>query len=182
MARLVEALAAKVAAIGFDVLFSETDRAPADVFGHGAAAATRSERRAAQRRRRGFRPCARRSIRHSERARHPGQGSAPFPAKSGFTFIGQAPHAHLRTSTARSGQLSPRAPRGIGFVNWQADADRVVRRVPLLIVVNGQIQPSFAIECLRVAQGASTYLVKSADRGGPSPGRAPASRRSRSAT
>ena len=36
MAKLVDALAsAKVAAIGFDVLFSETDRAPSDAFAAG---------------------------------------------------------------------------------------------------------------------------------------------------
>ena len=94
------------------------------------------------------------------------------PAKSGFTFIGQDPTPDLPHLNGALGPLPvlAKSAAGIGFVNWQADADRVVRRVPLLIVVNGQIQPSFAIECLRVAQGASTYLVKSADAGGPSLG------------
>ncbi len=54
-------------------------------------------------------------------------------------------------------------PRAVsGFLNWLPDNDRVVRRVPLLLDLNGQIQPSLAMETLRVAQGATGYLVKSA--------------------
>ena len=92
--------------------------------------------------------------------------------KSGFTFIGQDPTPDLPHLNGALGPLPvlAKSAAGIGFVNWQADADRVVRRVPLLIDVNGQIQPSFAVECLRVAQGASTYLIKSADAGGSSLG------------
>jgi adenylate cyclase len=46
-------------------------------------------------------------------------------------------------------------------MNWLPDNDRIVRRVPLLLDINGQVQPSLAIEALRVGQGASGYLVKS---------------------
>ena len=53
------------------------------------------------------------------------------------------------------------AAAGLGFLNWLPDNDRVVRRVPLLLDVNGQLQPSLALETLRVAQGASGYVVKS---------------------
>ena len=69
------------------------------------------------------------------------------------------------TSTARSCRSpswpTPRA--GLGFLNWLPDDDRVVRTVPLLLDINGQIQPSLAMETLRVAQGASGYVVKSTD-------------------
>jgi adenylate cyclase len=57
---------------------------------------------------------------------------------------------------------------GIGFMNWLPDSDRVIRRVPLLLDVNGQLQPSLATESLRVAQGASSYLVKSTNASGES--------------
>ena len=50
---------------------------------------------------------------------------------------------------------------GLGFLNWLPDSDRVVRRVPLVLDLNGQIQPSLALETLRVAQGATGYIVKS---------------------
>jgi len=163
MAKLVESLAdAKVAAIGFDVLFSETDRAPTDLsaaapIGAGDAAFARA--------------LASRSVILSELVTQTALAGA-VPAKSGFTFIGQDPTPELPHLKGALGPLPllAKSAAGIGFVNWQADADRVVRRVPLLIVVDGQIQPSFALECLRVAQGASTYLIKSADAGGSSLG------------
>jgi hypothetical protein len=41
---------------------------------------------------------------------------------------------------------------------------------PLLLDINGQIQPSLSMETLRVAQGASTYVVKSANTYGSSSG------------
>ena len=163
MAKLVESLAdAKVAAIGFDVLFSETDRAPTDLsaaapIGGGDAAFARA--------------LASRSVILSELVTQTALAGAVL-AKSGFTFIGQDPTPELPHLKGALGPLPllAKSAAGIGFVNWQADADRVVRRVPLLIVVDGQIQPSFALECLRVAQGASTYLIKSADAGGSSLG------------
>jgi len=172
MARLVDALAsAKVAAIGFDVLFSETDRAPAAASsaatgGADVGLAADSEGDTAF-----ARALVDRSVVLSELVTQTKLVGAA-PAKSGFTFIGQDPTADLPHLNGALGPLPALATRaaGIGFVNWQVDADRVVRRVPLLIVVNGRIQPSFAVECLRVAQGASTYLVKSADVGGSSLG------------
>jgi adenylate cyclase len=163
IAKLVDSLAdAKVAAIGFDVLFSETDRAPADV--SAAAPAGGGDAAFAQ-------ALAGRPVILSELVTQTAFAGA-VPAKSGFTFIGQDPTPELPHLKGALGPLPLLAngAAGIGFVNWQADADRVVRRVPLLIVVNGQIQPSFAVECLRVAQGASTYLIKSADADGSSLG------------
>ena len=170
---LVGSLAeAKVAAIGFDVLFSETDRAPSDallagpVNGVDANVALRSENDAAF-----ARALADRSVVLTELVTRSDVAGA-VPAKSGFTTIGEDPTPDLPQLSGVLGPLAvlAKSAAGIGFVNWQADADRVVRRVPLLIVVNGQIQPSFAIECLRVAQGASTYLIKSTDVGGQSVG------------
>jgi len=169
MAKLVETLAAaKVALIGFDVLFSETDRAPSDaaVVRHGIGAdvnvAVRREGDEAF-----ARAIADRPVTLSELVT-PTRLAPALPAKAGFTFVGDDPTADL---PQMSGALAPLADlvrwsSGLGFVNWRADADRVVRRVPLLIAVDGKIQPSFALECLRVAQGASTYIVKSGDAGG----------------
>jgi adenylate cyclase len=171
MARLVEALASvKVAAIGFDVLFSESDRAPIEASPGGPGAeggvAALSEGDAAFARALADRPVILGELVTQTKL------AGAIPPKSGFTFIGEDPTPDLPHLSDVLGPLTVLAKNaaGIGFVNWQADADRVVRRVPLLIVVNGHIQPSFAIECLRVAQGASTYLVKSGDAGGPSSG------------
>jgi adenylate cyclase len=93
-----------------------------------------------------------------------GHFAAAVPTKSGFAIVGDDPS---KTLPQLSGVIAPldilaEKAAGIGFVNWQADDDRVVRRVPLLMTVNGHMQPSFAIESLRVAQDASTYILKSA--------------------
>ena len=89
MAKLVDALAgAKAAAIGFDVLFSETDRAPV--------------RRRGRRRRRGFRPSAGRSIRHPERARHPDQTCRRRSRQERIHLHRPGPHARSAASQRRA--------------------------------------------------------------------------------
>ncbi|THD47376.1 MAG: adenylate/guanylate cyclase domain-containing protein, partial [Bradyrhizobium sp.] len=158
MAHLVDALAdAKVAAICFDILFSEPDRGSAQTASPAADSAGDLAFAEA---------LAKRPVVLGEVIGR--SGAANAPAKSGFTFIGDDPTAQL---PRLGGVLAPlnlllKSAAGVGFVNWQADADRVVRRVPLLIEVNGKVQPSFALEALRIAQGASTYLVKSDSLGG----------------
>lgn len=53
------------------------------------------------------------------------------------------------------------AATGNGAANYIAEADNVVRRAPLLMAFDDQLYPSLAAEALRVAQGASTYVIKS---------------------
>ena len=88
---------------------------------------------------------------------------ASLTPKAGFSFVGDQPTSLL---TNLSGVLVPipilaNAATGLGFLNWLPDNDRVVRRVPLLLNIHDQIQPSLVLETLRVAQGASNYLIKS---------------------
>lgn len=56
--------------------------------------------------------------------------------------------------------------KGLGFVNFIPDPDLIVRRVPLLMKYEDELYPSFVAELLRVAQGASSYLVKSSGASG----------------
>jgi adenylate cyclase len=88
--------------------------------------------------------------------------------KSGFVTAGEDAATFL---TPWPGLLTPlpelaRNAAGVGFANWRPDADRVVRKVPLILNVNGALQPSLAMEALRVAQGAATYIVKSSNASG----------------
>ena len=90
--------------------------------------------------------------------------------KAGFAFAGDDP---TRFAYAFHGAMTPlpifaAAAAGIGFLNWLPDNDRVVRRVPLVLAINGKLAPSFAMEALRVAQGASTYTIKSSNASGES--------------
>src|SRR5205807_10655063 len=58
------------------------------------------------------------------------------------------------------------ASTGVGAVNWLADRDQVVRRVPLLLRLGEKIAPSLALEALRVAQSASTIVVRASNASG----------------
>ncbi len=49
---------------------------------------------------------------------------------------------------------------GIGFFSFFPDQDNIVRRVPLLLTVNGQIYPALSIEALRVAAGRPSILIE----------------------
>lgn len=55
---------------------------------------------------------------------------------------------------------------GNGFFNNTPDPDGIVRRVPLALEVDGDVYFSLAMEALRVAQGASGYLIKMAGANG----------------
>jgi adenylate cyclase len=50
----------------------------------------------------------------------------------------------------------------MGALSLPAARDGVVRNVPLLVGVNGRVFPGLALETLRVANSASTYLLQSA--------------------
>ena len=169
MASLVEALAkANVAAVGFDVLFSEKDRASDDLKACAQGAHRADEESRCQERADGDLAFA-----HAITDRpvvlgifltptHNGS-QATLTTKGGFSFVGDPPTSFINDFR---GVLVPipalaDAAAGLGFLNWLPDNDRVIRKVPLLLDVNGQIQPSLAIETLRVAQGASSFVVKS---------------------
>jgi adenylate cyclase len=178
MAALVDALIkANAAEISFDVLFSEEDQLNIPKAGCDAqAAAVANQDRGgcdelvdgdlAFARAIATRPVVLGSV--FTRTKRGGGGA--IPAKSGFAIAGEAPLPYLGHL---SGVLAPRpilmeSAAGIGFMNWEPDSDRVIRRVPLLLDVNGEPQPSIVIESLRVAQGASNYLVKSTNASGDS--------------
>jgi adenylate cyclase len=51
------------------------------------------------------------------------------------------------------------AGRGFGAMVLAADANGDVRRVPLLVVVGGQVRPGFAVEVVRVASEAGSFIL-----------------------
>jgi adenylate cyclase len=50
---------------------------------------------------------------------------------------------------------------GLGALSLPASGDGVVRYVPLLVAVGDQLMPGLSIESVRVARGASSYLLQS---------------------
>jgi adenylate cyclase len=96
---------------------------------------------------------------------HDEAGTAAFPQKAGFAAAGDDPAPFLARfeGVAASLPALSEAAHGTGFINWLPDRDQVIRRVPLLALQGEAIAPSLALESLRVAQGASTYIVRSSN-------------------
>ncbi|QDL56694.1 adenylate/guanylate cyclase domain-containing protein [Rhodoferax aquaticus] len=55
------------------------------------------------------------------------------------------------------------AASGLGALNFSADGDGVVRRIPLLTRLNAAVVPSLTAEMLRVSMGQRNYLLRSQD-------------------
>src|SRR5215467_2819456 len=94
--------------------------------------------------------------------------STDVPAKAGFAFAGDDPRSFLTGFKGATRNLPEfeDAAHGIGAFNWVADRDQVVRRIALVFRLNQTFVPSLAIEALRVAQGANTYVLKSSNASG----------------
>jgi adenylate cyclase len=95
-------------------------------------------------------------------------GSTTFQEKAGFAFGGDDPRPFLLEFKGATHNLPEleNAARGIGAFNWVADRDQIVRRVALMFRLNEIFVPSLAAEALRVAQGATTYLLKASNASG----------------
>ena len=87
------------------------------------------------------------------------------PIKAGFAFTGESPFdapPRLTAATPLRPELEASAA-GLGHISLNPDSpSAVVRAVPLLLSDGEQLYPNLALETLRVAQGASTYLLAGA--------------------
>lgn len=174
LADLTKAIAAAgAAAIAFDIVFSEADRTSPRFL---------AEREARQ----GASPAQLATLRtlpdHDTRFAE-ALGAAPsvlgffltqdrpgaaVRPKAGFAVAGTDPGASL---TGYSGAILPlpefqEAAAGLGSVSIKADADGIIRRVPLVAKANGTLVPSLSAEALRVAQGAGGLILRSSDASG----------------
>src|SRR6516165_1228184 len=98
-----------------------------------------------------------------------GQGKATTLApKAGFAFGGDDPRPFLQEFNVANQNLPQfeEAAHGIGAFNWVADRDQIVRRVALMFRLDDAFVPSLDADALRVAQGASTYLLKASNASG----------------
>ncbi len=88
--------------------------------------------------------------------------------KAGFAVAGDDPRPFIHGFTGATGNLPglDMAAAGIGSVNWLPDRDQVIRRIPLLYRVGDEFLPTLTMEALRVAQGASTYILKASNASG----------------
>jgi adenylate cyclase len=161
----------KAAAVAFDVLFAEADRTSYEEVAKGlpsdlakrlpstAGYPTNDEAFAAAI---AAAPSVLSVILTNERS------SLPFAPKCGFAFAGDDPEQYLPAFAGAQSNLArlDTAAKGIGSMNLLPNRDGVVRQVPLFFRHGERIIPSLAAEALRVAQGASTYVLKSSNASG----------------
>jgi adenylate cyclase len=91
------------------------------------------------------------------------QGGSIPQLKAGFAHGGDDPRLFAPTypgAAASLPELQDKAS-GAGSLNWLPEYDQIIRRVPMVVQVGDTLYPSFAADMLRLAQGASTYIVKS---------------------
>lgn len=86
----------------------------------------------------------------------------PPAPKAGLSFGGANPTSYLPDSggAVRNLPVLDETASGIGVLNFRPQLDGIVRRVPMVVNAGGTIYPSLTLEALRVAQGASTILVR----------------------
>jgi adenylate cyclase len=94
-------------------------------------------------------------------------GAVPQP-KAGFAVAGDDPRAFVAPFRGASRNLEAldAAAHGIGAINWIPDQDEVVRRVATIYRIGDTFIPTLAAEALRIAQGATTYVLKSSNASG----------------
>ncbi len=92
----------------------------------------------------------------------PQGGSVPEP-KAGFAHGGDDPRLFAPSYAGAAASLPELQDKasGTGSLNWLPEHDQIIRRVPMVIQIGDKLYPSFAADMLRLAQGASTYIVKS---------------------
>ncbi|MDO8535250.1 MAG: adenylate/guanylate cyclase domain-containing protein [Xanthobacteraceae bacterium] len=96
--------------------------------------------------------------------------AVPFSSKrkAGFAIAGDDPRPFVAGFSSGAGNLEmlEQAASGIGSINWVPDRDQVVRRVALVYRAGDTLVPSVFAEALRVAQGATTYVLKASNASG----------------
>ena len=88
--------------------------------------------------------------------------------KTGISFAGTDPAKLLSPLPGATANLPllEEAASGVGSFAIGASEGAIVRRMPLLFNFYGQIYPSLSLEGLRVAQGASTIIIRASDASG----------------
>ena len=89
--------------------------------------------------------------------------AAPPPAKAGFAFAGDNPAMYLPAfrGAVRNLPVLDEAAPGLGVFSFPPARDGVVRQIPLISRFGENLYPALSIESLRVAQGASSFVIKS---------------------
>ena len=175
LARLLDRLReAGAAAVAFDIIFSEPDRtSPLEIIKHLPEELVDRNLREKAALSQNHDALFANAIRNARNVAlgfvltPNGPGMQP-PLRTGYAFSGDDPR--LFTPRFEGSVLNLRllssAAVGGGSLNHVPERDGVVRRVPLLVNFVDRIYPALSLDTLRMAQGASTMLVKSSGASG----------------
>ena len=169
---LLSALTSKgAAAVAFDVLFAEPDRTSLDIIAKQLPPAEAAAITSAIAGRPSNDELFAEALKDTPSVLSVvlGEGAdTTVQAKAGFAFAGDDPRPFLMEFKGASRNLPEleNAARGIGAFNWVADRDQIVRRVTLMFRLDQTFVPSLAAEALRIAQGATTYVLKASNASG----------------
>jgi adenylate cyclase len=166
MARLVEAVASgRPAAIAIDVLFAEPDdRSPAALARRLGSVTGHAEIKALGE-----------NLPDGDKLL--AQAISSVPVALGFVLDpdgdralpgaaivsrGSLPFEELWQATGAIGPTPPltAAAGGLGALSLPGSADGAIRQVPVFVAVGGVLMPGLAAEALRLASGASSYLIE----------------------
>jgi adenylate cyclase len=95
------------------------------------------------------------------------QNRPPDAVRRGFAAIGEDPSNYVfswRGAVAPIRELAENAS-GVGVVATVPEPDGVVRRMPLLVRINGELYPSFPLEIIRVLADEQSYQIKTNEAG-----------------
>ena len=96
------------------------------------------------------------------------QNVPPDAVRRGFAAIGPVDPANYVfrwNGGIRPIQQHAEAAGGVGVVATVPEVDGVVRRIPLLVNISGNLYPSIPLETLRVASGDPSYQIKTSEVG-----------------
>ncbi|NBC32804.1 MAG: CHASE2 domain-containing protein [Alphaproteobacteria bacterium] len=96
----------------------------------------------------------------------PGAGDPPLPGRVAILGADPAPGMPHYPGLVRNISALQEAADGQGVLLFTPERDGVVRRLPLMSVVDGRLYPNLALETARVARGLESYLLRSAGSAG----------------
>ena len=90
-------------------------------------------------------------------------GASIPESKAGFSYGGDDPKLFAPGYDGAAASLKELQDpaKGSGALNWIPEYDQIIRRMPMVVRVGETLYPSLAAEVLRLAQGASTFIVMS---------------------
>ena len=83
--------------------------------------------------------------------------------KASFAHGGDDPrlYAPYYPGAVASLKVLQNPAQGAGALNWIPEYDQIIRRMPMVVRIEDTLFPSLVVDVLRLAQGASTYVIKS---------------------